>query len=277
MVGHTGVMQAAIKAVDTIDECLGRLVAAINDAGGFMVLTADHGNIELMKDPETGEPFTAHTTFDVPIVLYGAAKGAKLQDGRLADIAPTILALMGLAQPQAMTGHSLLVGAPAKRKTPEREISSSARGAGRRHVCRGRACPGAGPAHAPSALKTDAPPSSKDQEPAIDLSHALPGESLKGLPSSQEQLGTLKAELAKDRPAVAGAKEKKPDAGGPGGGTAPEIDRHRRPGSGAGTRAEHVDQPDCGTSGRGRCAGGRFCPRPHIGDAAAGDPGKAAT
>jgi 2,3-bisphosphoglycerate-independent phosphoglycerate mutase len=116
MVGHTGVMQAAIKAVDTIDECLGRLVAAIEKAGGFMLLTADHGNIELMKDPETGEPFTAHTTFDVPIVLYGAPLAAKLDNGRLADIAPTLLALMGLEQPAAMTGHSLLAGAPAKKE-----------------------------------------------------------------------------------------------------------------------------------------------------------------
>jgi 2,3-bisphosphoglycerate-independent phosphoglycerate mutase len=116
MVGHTGIMQAAIKAVDTIDECLGRLIAAVQQAGGLMLLTADHGNIELMKDPQTGEPFTAHTTFDVPIVVYGAPPGIRLEDGRLADIAPTLLALMGLDQPQAMTGHSLLAGAPAKKE-----------------------------------------------------------------------------------------------------------------------------------------------------------------
>ncbi|HWY62807.1 MAG TPA: 2,3-bisphosphoglycerate-independent phosphoglycerate mutase [Rhizomicrobium sp.] len=116
MVGHTGVMQAAIKAVDVIDECLGRLVDAIAKAGGMMLLTADHGNIELMKDPETGEPFTAHTTFDVPIVLYGAPKSVKLENGRLADIAPTLLALMGLDKPGVMTGHSLLAGAPAKKE-----------------------------------------------------------------------------------------------------------------------------------------------------------------
>ena len=82
-----------------------------------MLLTADHGNIELMKDPETGEPFTAHTTFDVPMVIYGVSKSVKLENGRLADIAPTILALMGLDQPDVMTGHSLLVGAPAKKET----------------------------------------------------------------------------------------------------------------------------------------------------------------
>jgi 2,3-bisphosphoglycerate-independent phosphoglycerate mutase len=120
MVGHTGVMAAAIKAVDTIDECLGRLMAAIDRAGGLMLLTADHGNIELMKDPVTGEPFTQHTTFDVPIVLYGApqiiSEGAKLENGRLADIAPTLLALMGIDRPKVMTGHSLLVGASAEKE-----------------------------------------------------------------------------------------------------------------------------------------------------------------
>ena len=116
MVGHTGIMSAAVKAVDTIDECLGRLVAALDKVGGFMLLTADHGNIELMKDPETGEPFTAHTTFDVPIVIYGAAKGARLENGRLADIAPTMLALMGMEKPTAMTGHSLLAGVAAKKE-----------------------------------------------------------------------------------------------------------------------------------------------------------------
>ena len=116
MVGHTGIMPAAIKAVDTIDECLGRLITALGKAGGFMLLTADHGNIELMKDPETGEPFTAHTTFDVPIVAYGAPKGTKLENGRLADIAPTMLALMGLKQPKPMAGHSLLSGVHAKKE-----------------------------------------------------------------------------------------------------------------------------------------------------------------
>jgi 2,3-bisphosphoglycerate-independent phosphoglycerate mutase len=116
MVGHTGVMSAAIKAVDTIDECLGRLTMALNKAGGFMLLTADHGNIELMKDPETGEPFTAHTTFDVPIVLYGTPNGTKIENGRLADIAPTLLALMGMEKPAAMTGHSLLVGIIAQKE-----------------------------------------------------------------------------------------------------------------------------------------------------------------
>jgi len=108
MVGHTGMMPAAIKAVDTIDECLGRLRSAIETAGGVMLLTADHGNIELMKDPVTGEPHTAHTTFDVPIVAINAPKGSALENGRLADVAPTMLALMGLQQPAPMTGRSLI-------------------------------------------------------------------------------------------------------------------------------------------------------------------------
>ncbi|HVW72416.1 MAG TPA: 2,3-bisphosphoglycerate-independent phosphoglycerate mutase [Rhizomicrobium sp.] len=109
MVGHTGVMQAAVKAVDTIDECLGRLRAALEKAGGMMLLTADHGNIEMMQDPKTHEPYTAHTTLDVPIIAFGAPAGAKLANGRLADVAPTMLDLMGLKKPDLMTGHSLLV------------------------------------------------------------------------------------------------------------------------------------------------------------------------
>ncbi|HEX4370443.1 MAG TPA: 2,3-bisphosphoglycerate-independent phosphoglycerate mutase [Rhizomicrobium sp.] len=108
MVGHTGMMDAAVKAVDTIDECLGQLRAAIEKAHGVMLLTADHGNIEMMKDPKTGEPHTAHTTFEVPIVAVNAPKGTQLEDGRLADVAPTLLALMGIPQPAPMTGHSLL-------------------------------------------------------------------------------------------------------------------------------------------------------------------------
>jgi 2,3-bisphosphoglycerate-independent phosphoglycerate mutase len=109
MVGHTGVMDAAIKAVDVIDECLGRLRLALEKAGGLMLLTADHGNIEMMKDPSTHEPYTAHTTLDVPVIAFGAPKGARLENGRLADVAPTMLDLMGLEKPVLMTGHSLLV------------------------------------------------------------------------------------------------------------------------------------------------------------------------
>ena len=108
MVGHTGILSAAIQAVDTIDDCLGRLRSAIEKAGGVMLLTADHGNVEMMTDPVTGEPHTAHTTLDVPVLVLGAPQGAVLENGRLCDVAPTMLALMGLAQPAVMTGHSLL-------------------------------------------------------------------------------------------------------------------------------------------------------------------------
>ena len=108
MVGHTGIMAAAIQAVDTIDTCLGRLRAAVEKAGGVLLVTADHGNVELMKDPVTGEPHTAHTTLDVPIVAINAPPHIKLVDGRLADVAPTMLALMGLPKSPAMTGNSLV-------------------------------------------------------------------------------------------------------------------------------------------------------------------------
>lgn len=113
MVGHTGVMSAAVKAVDTIDVCLGRLVAALEKAGGMMLLTADHGNIEMMQDPDTHEPYTAHTILDVPVLAFGAPQGTQLENGRLADVAPTLLALMGIAKPRLMTGHSLIKGGGA--------------------------------------------------------------------------------------------------------------------------------------------------------------------
>ncbi|MBV9549782.1 MAG: 2,3-bisphosphoglycerate-independent phosphoglycerate mutase [Alphaproteobacteria bacterium] len=106
MVGHTGVMAAAKAAVATIDSALGRLRAAIEKVGGVMLVTADHGNIEMMEDPVTHEPFTAHTTLDVPIIAVNVPRGS-LQNGRLADVAPTLLDLMGIPQPAAMTGHSL--------------------------------------------------------------------------------------------------------------------------------------------------------------------------
>src|SRR5882724_3354631 len=108
MVGHTGMMDAAVQAVAVIDECLGRLRSAVEKAGGVLLITADHGNIEMMKDPLTHEPHTAHTTFDVPLIAVNAGYKLKLANGRLADVAPTLLALMGLAKPAAMTGHSLI-------------------------------------------------------------------------------------------------------------------------------------------------------------------------
>jgi len=110
MVGHTGSLPAAIKACETVDAGLGRIAEAIAAMGGRLVVTADHGNAELMRDPATGGPHTAHTTNIVPVLLHGAPQGATLSDGRLADLAPTLLALLGVKQPSAMTGRSLLQG-----------------------------------------------------------------------------------------------------------------------------------------------------------------------
>lgn len=108
MVGHTGDLAAAIRAVEAVDAGLARIAAAIREVGGTLLVTADHGNAEQMLDPATGGPFTAHTTNVVPVVLLGGPPGATLVDGRLADVAPTLLALLGLPQPVAMTGRSLL-------------------------------------------------------------------------------------------------------------------------------------------------------------------------
>jgi 2,3-bisphosphoglycerate-independent phosphoglycerate mutase len=99
-----------------VDNALGRLEAAIKKMGGAMLITADHGNCEMMTDPETGEPYTQHTVGVVPAVLVNAPAGVTaLQDGRLADVAPTLLSLIGLPQPEAMTGRSLLVSESVKR------------------------------------------------------------------------------------------------------------------------------------------------------------------
>ena len=109
MVGHTGDVAAAVKAVETVDACLGRIAQALETVGGTMLVTADHGNAEMMRDPATGQPHTAHTTNPVPLVLVNPPSGVEsLADGKLADIAPTLLALLRLPQPAAMTGRSLL-------------------------------------------------------------------------------------------------------------------------------------------------------------------------
>jgi len=108
MVGHTGVFDAAVKAVETVDTCLGRTVDAILKMGGVALITADHGNADQMVDYDNNEAFTAHTTNVVPLVLIGE-KDAKLKNGRLADLAPTMLDLMGLEKPELMSGESLLV------------------------------------------------------------------------------------------------------------------------------------------------------------------------
>lgn len=108
MVGHTGDVQAAIKACEAVDQGLARVVAALKQVGGAMLVTADHGNCEVMLDPETGGAHTAHTTNLVPLALVGGPQGAGLRDGRLADLAPTLLELMNLPKPDEMTGESLL-------------------------------------------------------------------------------------------------------------------------------------------------------------------------
>jgi 2,3-bisphosphoglycerate-independent phosphoglycerate mutase len=109
MVGHTGRIDAATKAVETIDFCLGRLSEAVEQAGGTLVITADHGNAEMMRDRETGEPHTAHTLNPVPFVVVNPpAEIGHLENGRLSDIAPTLLDILGLTTPAAMTGHSLI-------------------------------------------------------------------------------------------------------------------------------------------------------------------------
>jgi 2,3-bisphosphoglycerate-independent phosphoglycerate mutase len=113
MVGHTGNLDAAIKAIEAVDACLGRLTDAVKKAGGVLLITADHGNAELMFDENTHQKHTQHTLNRVPELLFnGPANVRSLADGKLADIAPTMLALMGVPQPGEMTGQSLLSEAP---------------------------------------------------------------------------------------------------------------------------------------------------------------------
>ena len=108
MVGHTGVLDAGIAAVEAVDEGLGQVLAALDAVGGAMIVTADHGNCEMMIDPGTGGPHTAHTLNPVPVVLVGGPTGATLHDGRLSDLAPTLLDLMDIDPPAEMTGRSLI-------------------------------------------------------------------------------------------------------------------------------------------------------------------------
>jgi 2,3-bisphosphoglycerate-independent phosphoglycerate mutase len=119
MVGHTGDLEAAIRAVRTIDTCLHRLAEAIGKMGGALLITADHGNIELMRDQTTHQPHTAHTTNLVPLLLVDLADRVgpvTFEDGVLADVAPTVLDLMGLAKPAEMTGHSLIISHESARR-----------------------------------------------------------------------------------------------------------------------------------------------------------------
>ncbi len=108
MVGHTGDLDAAIAACEAVDDGLGQVVAKLEETGGALLVIADHGNCETMVDPETGGPHTAHTTNLVPVILFGGPDGAQLVDGRLADVAPTLLELMRVSQPDEMTGKSLI-------------------------------------------------------------------------------------------------------------------------------------------------------------------------
>ncbi len=112
MVGHTGVIEAAVKAVETVDSCVGKAVEALKEVDGQMFICADHGNCEMMVDYETGEPWTAHTTNPVPFILVNADPSYKLREGgKLCDIIPTMIELMGMEKPEEMTGESLIIKA----------------------------------------------------------------------------------------------------------------------------------------------------------------------
>ncbi len=125
MVGHTGDLAAAARAIATVDTCLGRLEAAVRESGSALLITADHGNAETMRDPDSGQPCTSHTLNDVPVVLVnGPAEIGSLSSGRLADVAPTLLALMGLERPEQMTGRSLLEPASSRSNSARERISA---------------------------------------------------------------------------------------------------------------------------------------------------------
>jgi 2,3-bisphosphoglycerate-independent phosphoglycerate mutase len=125
MVGHTGKFDAAVKAIEAIDSCLGRVVPAIQAAGGELLVTADHGNAEQMRGRETDQPHTAHTSNMVPLLYVG--RPATLEDGALADVIPTLLHLMGLEQPGEMSGRSLAeLHSDAARVVPHRRLEAEA-------------------------------------------------------------------------------------------------------------------------------------------------------
>jgi 2,3-bisphosphoglycerate-independent phosphoglycerate mutase len=125
MVGHTGKLDAAIAAVETVDRCLGRLEAAVRRSGGRLLITADHGNVETMVDPESTTRHTAHTTNRVPVLLVNAPAGSALSEGRLADVAPTLLRLLELPQPAAMEGVSLLSNGTVAASPSWRSLASA--------------------------------------------------------------------------------------------------------------------------------------------------------
>ena len=113
MVGHTGILSAAVKAAEVVDECVGRVLDKVKSLGGAAIITADHGNFEKMADIKAGvvKPYTSHTIGDVPLIVFDERyKTRKLREGgRLADVGPTLLEMMGLEQPEEMTGQSLLI------------------------------------------------------------------------------------------------------------------------------------------------------------------------
>jgi 2,3-bisphosphoglycerate-independent phosphoglycerate mutase len=114
MVGHTGSLPAAIRAVETVDACLGRILEAAQQGGARLIITADHGNADLMVDPVTGQPHTAHTTNPVPLVVLDPDETAPLRSGgALCDVGPTVLALLGLSLPAEITGRDLRAAASA--------------------------------------------------------------------------------------------------------------------------------------------------------------------
>ncbi len=125
MVGHTGIFDAAVKAVECVDQCLGRLASAVTEAGGTLLITADHGNAEQMHDGQENQPHTAHTTNSVPLVVINPPQWVTgVGDGKLADLAPTVLALLDISQPQDMTGQSLLATGRGEGETQEAQASA---------------------------------------------------------------------------------------------------------------------------------------------------------
>jgi len=109
MVGHTGVFDAAVKAVEALDACIAQVTEAVESVGGQLLITADHGNAEQMRDPSTGQAHTAHTNLPVPLIYVGEQQGKAVEGGKMSDIAQTMLALMGMEIPQEMTGKPLFI------------------------------------------------------------------------------------------------------------------------------------------------------------------------
>ena len=109
MVGHTGILEAAVAAVEAVDTCVGRIVETLTKVGGVALITADHGNAEQMEDPNTGQPHTAHTSNPVKCIYVGDGEVKALKNGKLCDLSPTLLELLGIKKPEEMKGESLIV------------------------------------------------------------------------------------------------------------------------------------------------------------------------